>query len=111
MKKYHDSLIEALQNPEEAAEYLNAALEEGDTEMLLVALRNVAEAHGGMSKVSRETELNRANLYKMLSKNGNPEIKTLDQVLHIFGLRVLITTIKKSQRLSTELEDYYYEKN
>ena len=100
MKKYHDSLIKALKDPEEAAEYLNAAIEEGDTEMLLVALRNVVEANGGMSKLSRGAKLNRANLYKMLSKNGNPEIKTLDHVLHVFGLRVAITTIEKAHHLS-----------
>lgn len=100
MKRYHDSLIKTLKDPQEAAEYLNAALEEGNTGMLLVALRNVVEAHGGMSKLSHGAKLNRANLYKMLSKNGNPEIKTLDQVLHMFGLRVAITTIRKAHRLS-----------
>ncbi len=56
MRRYHDSLIKVLKDPGEAAEYINAALEDGDTEMLLVALRNVAEAHGGMSKLSISPE-------------------------------------------------------
>lgn len=38
---YQDYLIESLKNPEEAAGYLNAALEGGDIEVFLLALRNV----------------------------------------------------------------------
>src|SRR3989338_5214134 len=90
MKKYQESLIHALKDPREAAGYLNAAFEEGDPEMFLVALRNVAEACGGMSKLSRVTKLNRANLYKVFSKNGNPEVRTLNQILEIFGLRLAV---------------------
>ena len=95
MKKYHDSLISALKNPREAAGYLNAALEEGDRDMFLVALKNVAEAHGGMTKLSRRLKLNRPNLYKMLSKKGNPEIKTLVHILNDFGLRLAVITKSK----------------
>ena len=90
MKRYHDSLVKALKDPGEAAEYLNAVLEEGDKDMFLVALRNVAEAHGGMAKLSRIAKLNRANLYKIFSKHGNPEIQTLNQILEIFGLRLAV---------------------
>ena len=48
--EYQQDLIEALKKPEEAAAYLNAALEEGDRGTFLLALRNVGEAqwrHGG----------------------------------------------------------------
>jgi DNA-binding phage protein len=45
--EYQQDLIEGLKNPEEAAAYLNAALEEGDRETFLLALRNMAEANGG----------------------------------------------------------------
>ena len=95
MKNYHDSLIQALKDPQEAAEYLNVALEEGDRDMFLVALKNVAEAHGGMTKLSRRLKLNRPNLYKMLSKKGNPEIKTLTHILNNFGLRLAVIAITK----------------
>jgi DNA-binding phage protein len=44
---YQEDLIEDLKDPREAAAYLNAAMEEGDRELFLLALRNVAEAHGG----------------------------------------------------------------
>ena len=96
MKRYQDSLIKALKDPREAAGYLNAVLEEGDQKMFLVALRNVAEACGGLTKLSRHTKLNRANLYKTFSKKGNPEVQTLCQILDQFGLRVAVATKKES---------------
>ncbi len=96
MKRYHESLIKALKDPQESAEYLNAALEEGDKDMFLVALRNVAEARGGMSKLSHSTKLNRANLYKIFSKHGNPEIQTLTYILDIFGLRLAVAAKSKA---------------
>lgn len=48
-KAYQESLIKALEDPSEAAAYLNAALEEKDEKMFLVALKNVAEAQGGLN--------------------------------------------------------------
>lgn len=44
-KNYQESLLASLRDPEEAAEYLNAALEEGDEQLFLLALSNVAEAN------------------------------------------------------------------
>ena len=72
---YQEDLIEALKDPKEAAAYLNAAIEEGDRKVFLLALRNVAQAHGGMSQIAKKTHLKRESLYRMLSKKGNPEIK------------------------------------
>lgn len=45
-KSYHESLLRSLEAAEEVVEYLNAALEEGDERLLMLALRNVAEANG-----------------------------------------------------------------
>jgi DNA-binding phage protein len=47
-KDYQSSLLEALKDPTEAAEYLNAALEEDDIELFLLAIRNVSEARAGV---------------------------------------------------------------
>lgn len=87
---YHKYLIKSLRDPEEAAGYLNAALEEGDMFYFLIALRHVVEAQGGMTKLARKTKRHRVSLYKMLSKKGNPEIKTIDDVLHAFGMRMSV---------------------
>jgi probable addiction module antidote protein len=70
---YREDLMRALKNPEEAAAYINAALEEGDTRVLLTALKNVADANGGIGKLAAKTKLARESLYRMLSKKGNPE--------------------------------------
>jgi DNA-binding phage protein len=68
MKKssnYYDLLRKELRDPEEASAYLNATLETGDVNDFLCALRNVVMARGNLSKISRRTKLNRANLYRV----------------------------------------------
>lgn len=94
MTEYQKDLIETLKDPDEAAAYLNAALEEDDRETFLLALRNVAEANGGMAAVAEKAHLNRESLYRTLSRRGNPEIRTLLNLLHGFGLRLKITAEK-----------------
>ena len=89
-KAYQPELIQSLRNPREAEEYLNAALEEDDPELFLLALRNVTEAQGGVAQLARKTKLNRESLYKMLSERGNPELKRLDALLHALGFRLAV---------------------
>ena len=90
-RPYQEYLNEVLTDPLEAAGYLNAAMEEGDKELFLLALRNVAEARlGGMSKLAEATGLNRESLYRMLSGKGNPELKSLDRLLHALGLKIAV---------------------
>ena len=89
-RNYQDSLIEALRDPREAAAYLDAALEEGDRAVFLVAIRNVIKALGGMSHIAREGGLNRENLYRVLSVQGNPELVSLEKLLKSLGLRLSV---------------------
>lgn len=89
-KAYQPELIQSLRNPREAEEYLNAALEEDDPELFLLALRNVTEAQGGVTQLARKTKLNRESLYKMLSERGNPELRSLDTLLHALGFRLAV---------------------
>ena len=93
-KAYQEYLIERLRDPREAKEYLNAALEEEDPELFLLALRNVAEAQGGIAKLAEKTKLNRESLYKMLSERGNPEFRSLDALLHALGFRLAVTAAR-----------------
>jgi probable addiction module antidote protein len=91
---YHDELIESLKKPKEADAYLRIAMEEyhddGDLEALLIALRNIAEARGGMGKLAKKTHLNRQNLYNALSEKGNPTLDTFELILKGLGYRLSI---------------------
>lgn len=95
---YQEDLIESLKDIREAAAYLNAAMEEADRALFLLALRNVAEAQGGMAVVAEKAQLNRENLYRMLSKKGNPEIKSIVSLLHSMGLRLTVEPRRKVTR-------------
>ena len=72
-----------------AGEYLSAAYEDSQ-EAFLVALRDVAEAQKGMAKVASQARVNRENLYRTLSRQGNPRLNTISSVLEVLGLKVLI---------------------
>lgn len=87
---YEDDLQQWLQDPENAAEYLNAAIEDGDKDVILLALRQVAQARGGMSAVAERAHVGRESLYKMLSTRGNPAFLNIANVLHGMGLRLTI---------------------
>jgi len=85
---YVEGLRERLRNPVQAA-YLDAALEDSDPEVFLLALRDVAEARG-LSAVAQESQLNRENLYRMLSRQGNPQLSSLSALLKSMGLRLSV---------------------
>lgn len=93
-KAYQEYLIESLRDQREAEEYLNAALEEEDPELFLLALRNVAEAQGGVAQLAEKAKLNRESLYKMLSERGNPELRSLEALLHALGFRLAVTVTR-----------------
>ncbi len=96
-RDYQEALLEALKDPEEAKAYLEVALEEyeedNDKEAFLLALRNVAEAQGGLSALARRTNLNRQNLYRALSPRGNPRLHTIGAILHGLGFRLSVERI------------------
>lgn len=94
MRNYRDFVIETMKDTNEAAEYLSSSLEEyfddGNLEAFLTAVRSVAEAQGGISGLAKKTELNRQTLYRTLSTDGNPRIKTLLSILSSLGFRLAI---------------------
>jgi len=69
------------------AAYLDAALEDGDTGVIMAALGDIARAKG-MSQVARAAGLGRESLYKSLSTTGNPEFATVLRVVRALGLRL-----------------------
>ena len=90
-KDYH---IEQLRDPEDAKIYLSVALEDyeknEDIEAFLLAVRDVTEAQGGMSKLAKRINLTHEGLYKALSENGNPRLNTMGKILHGLGFKFSI---------------------
>ena len=86
---YDIGLHEDLCDPAEAATYLNAALEDGSQDVFLMALRDVAKARR-LTRLARETALNRENMYRILSEEGNPQLSSLKALLDSLGLRLAV---------------------
>jgi len=82
-----DFLLKDLQNLDKAADYLTAAIDEGEAAFLL-AVRDVAEAQGGLGSLSDLTNLNRENLYNMLSEKGNPRLTSLTSIIAKLGFEI-----------------------
>ena len=90
----HDSYMKKfLANREKAAAYVNAAAEDGELKFLLVAIRRVVGANGGMGALAKATGKSRTTLYKTLSVAGNPEVGTLKAILAIYGIRMSFVAI------------------
>ena len=88
----HDkALVQELRDdPEFAAEYLRAAIEDSDEpKVLLLALRQVAKACG-IAKVAKAAGVERESLYRALSKEGNPRLSTLLAVTRAIGLKLTV---------------------
>lgn len=96
-RNYNDLLLESLKDQKEAIAYLNAALKEckdGSEEsqkLLLIALKNVALAQGGISELANKTGFGRESLYKTLSKRGNPKLTTLTTLVGAMGFDLKIS--------------------
>ena len=93
-KSYDAFLQEELKQPDLAAEYLSVALEDGSIDGFLLALRNVAEANGGIGDLADSAHLSRQNMYKMLSDRGNPTLSSLWKILHALGLDIAFRPLR-----------------
>jgi len=80
---------EILKTKEDIVAYLDAVLEDGDPDLLKAALDNIARSKG-MTEIAKSAGLGRANLYKALSPDGNPEFGTVVKVLRALGLRLTV---------------------
>ncbi len=92
LKNFKDNPIaKDLQDPSFAVEYLEEALNE-DVQDFLIALRNVADANGGLSKLSKVSKLGRESLYKTLAqdRNTSPYFATIYQILNALGMKFSI---------------------
>ena len=90
---YEPWLMKQLRRPDDAAAYLEVVIEENDQPFINIALRNVAEAQGGLAKLAKKAGLNRVSLYRMLSDKGNPELSSLLKIIQALGLRLTVQPV------------------
>ncbi len=89
---YEDNLLNRLRDLELAKEYLEAAFDsyekDGNTEALLLAMRDVAEAQGGIGQLAKRTAISRQHLYEILASKHNPRLDNWLSILSGLGFRV-----------------------
>jgi probable addiction module antidote protein len=86
---YRWDMADHIQTRDDAIGYLEAALEENDTEFLFEVIGDVARSQG-MAQLARELNLSRENLYRSLSKPGNPSFATVFKLLDRLGYKIEI---------------------
>jgi len=79
--------------PELALEVINSILMEGAQAELMIVLRQLALAVGGMQVVAEQANLNPTQLYRTLSPKGNPALSSLTAILKALGLRLAVQPV------------------
>lgn len=87
---YEEELHKILEDPAKAQAYLNASLNDEDPRVFLLALKDVIEAQSKIGDVAKEANLSRENLYRILSKKGNPKLTSIQSVLNAVGLNLAV---------------------
>ena len=85
-----------LSSVEDVTAYLEAALQDGDPQLVAAALGDIARAKG-MSQIARDAGLGRESLYKSLSSSGNPELATVLKVISALGLQLHVSAIDEAE--------------
>lgn len=89
-----------LTDEETIAEYLTAAAEDENPDVLLRALAEVAKARG-MTQVARDAGLGRESLYKALAPGSHPRFETINAILRALGVRFVARAPEKTARVKT----------
>jgi probable addiction module antidote protein len=89
LESFDKTLERELKDPEFTTAFLQEALDES-LEEFLVSLRKVVQANGGMTRCAELTHLSREAIYRMLSETGNPELRSIEDILNAYNLRLSI---------------------
>lgn len=94
--KDHDEAVAGLlhEDPAYALDLINGILEDGEQGELLIALRQMTKAFGGVQSVAEKANLNPTQLYRTLSEQGNPELRSLSAILKAMGLRLAVEKVR-----------------
>jgi probable addiction module antidote protein len=90
-RSYDDAVVELFQQDSAVAvELLNDILADGEQGELLIALRQMTKAFGGVAAIAEKANLNPTQLYRTLSAEGNPALSSLAAILKAMGLRLAV---------------------
>ena len=91
-ENYEELLQERLKNQKLAMAYLNEALKDEDQNVFLIALKDVLDAQDeDISALAKKAHVSRQNLYRMLSKAGNPRWNNIASIIDAMGLQIKLT--------------------
>lgn len=94
-RAHDDAMAELyLKDPEFALQIINNILEDGDQGELLIVLRQMAKAFGGVQTVADKAHLNPTQLYRTLSPTGNPALSSFSAILKAMGLRLAVQPVQ-----------------
>ena len=95
-RSHEEATVESFRkDPAFAAEYLTSVLEDGDQGELMLALRRMSKAFGGVPKLAEKAKLNVNTLYRTLSPKGNPELKSLRALLRAMGMQLTVRPVRE----------------
>ena len=93
-KSHDEAMAEVFRkDPEFAIQLINDILQndEGDQGELLIVLRQMTKAFGGVQAVAEKARLNPTQLYRTLSLEGNPALASLSAILKAMDMRLAVT--------------------
>jgi probable addiction module antidote protein len=93
---------EYLDTEESIASYLSSIIEEGDPQLLLSAISDVAKARG-MTKIASDSGLGRESLYKALKPESKPRFETILKVLNALGVKMQFNAINEIEEKNIKL--------
>jgi probable addiction module antidote protein len=98
MKTNKFDIVKELKTERDIDGFISAFIKEAEEadsfEQIIYALGIAAKAKG-MLEIANEAGVNREQLYKSLSKKGNPSFKTIFNVAKSLGYKVSFEPVKK----------------
>ena len=94
-RAHDDAMAEMFRDdPDYAVQLLNSILEDGDQSELLITLRQMTQAFGGVPAIAETAHLSATQLYRTLSSDGNPVLSSLSAILKAMGLRLAVQSVQ-----------------
>jgi DNA-binding phage protein len=99
-RSHDEAMSEQYRNhPDYAVAMLNDILEDATASSgeLLIVLRQMTNAFGGVPAIAEKAELNPTQMYRTLSAQGNPSLSSLAAILRAMGMRLAVKSIAKPE--------------